>query len=214
MHFTREPVVETIISPQEGHRLVIRNRARLTDGEFSVYAVQIVSFGQAYFFRNAEQPHSFLFPLAEYEVVEMKEVMAPLKKASIEKSSNKGGGRKPFIKKEGSSLVSKEPSEGLGRRSRKISQKLTNRGGGTSARGSNRIKGEERKGEEEETLPLNRPVPIVPPSTLVSETLNRLKECFASAEIVRKEGADGMVGEGEKGVVEGFRDTDHSVEPS
>ena len=86
MNYTREPIIESVISPKEGCRLIIRNSNGVEQEDYFVDAIEIVSFGPALFFRSQERPKSFLVPVAEYEVIEVKETRMVLKTAGLEKS--------------------------------------------------------------------------------------------------------------------------------
>ena len=93
MNFTREPIIETIITPREGYRLIVRSTKHASDEEFTVDAVEVVSFGSALFYRSLEKPHPFLLPVADYQVVEGKESRVVLKNAQFERTIKIGGGR-------------------------------------------------------------------------------------------------------------------------
>lgn len=93
MNFTREPIIETIISPKEGYKLLVRNSKGENFEEHYVDAVEVVSFGRAFFFRSMERPKAFLVPVSDYEILEVKEARVALKNASHEKSIKIGGGR-------------------------------------------------------------------------------------------------------------------------
>ena len=93
MNFTREPIVETIITPREGCKLVIRSSKADGGGDYFVDAVEVVSFGHSFFFRSLERPKSFLVPVSDYEVLELKEARMTLKNVSVDKSIKIGGGK-------------------------------------------------------------------------------------------------------------------------
>jgi len=94
VNYTREPIIETVITPKEGCRLAVRNSKRGVDQEdYFVEAVEIVSFGKAFFFRSTERPKSFLLPVTDYEIIELKETKMILKSTGIEKSIKIGGGK-------------------------------------------------------------------------------------------------------------------------
>ncbi len=105
MNYTREPIIESIITPKEGCRLAVRSSKKgLGQEDYFVDAVEIVSFGNAIFFRSLERPKSFLVPVTDYEVIELKEAKMVLKSAGIEKSIKIGGGKeeeKPSKKRKG-----------------------------------------------------------------------------------------------------------------
>ena len=87
MEFTREPVVETIISPKEGYKLVIRNSKGPGHEEHFVDVIEIISFGSALFYRSLERPKSFVLPVSDYEVLEVREAKMIFKHPSQDKSS-------------------------------------------------------------------------------------------------------------------------------
>lgn len=78
MLFTREPIIETVITARSGYRLSVRNSKSPIE-ELLVDALEIVSFGQALFFRCVERPKAFLFPVSDYEVSEVRETRLVLK---------------------------------------------------------------------------------------------------------------------------------------
>lgn len=85
MIFTREPLVETIITAREGASLIVKSTKQ--DGEeYSVDAVEVVSLGQCFFFRSLEKPKAFLVPVSDYTVVEVKQTKVVLKSTLLEKS--------------------------------------------------------------------------------------------------------------------------------
>lgn len=98
MNFTREPIIETIITPKDGYKILVRNSKAGGQEEYFVDAVEVVSFGNSFFFRSLERPKSFLVPVGDYEIIEMKETRVALKNASIERSIKIGGGREAPIR--------------------------------------------------------------------------------------------------------------------
>lgn len=101
MDFTREPIIESVMTPKEGCKLVVRSSKGSGQEEFFVDAVEIVSFGHALFFRSLEKPKPFLVPVSDYEVLEAREARLVLKNVGIERSTIKiGGGREPRHTKE------------------------------------------------------------------------------------------------------------------
>jgi hypothetical protein len=93
VNYTREPIIETIITPKEGCKLVVRNTKGVGQEEYFVEALEVVSFGHAVFFRSTERPKAFLLPVTDYEVVELKETRMVLKNVGIERSIKIGGGK-------------------------------------------------------------------------------------------------------------------------
>lgn len=94
MYFTREPIVETIITPKEGYKLVVRNSKGAGQEEYFADAVEVVRFDTAVFFRSVEKPKPFLLPVADYEVLEVRETRMVLRHvAAGEKPIKIAGGR-------------------------------------------------------------------------------------------------------------------------
>jgi hypothetical protein len=84
--YTREPIVETVITPKDGHRIAVRSSKNPGQEEFLVDALEVVTFGSSCFFRNSERPRAFMVPASDYEVLEVREAKLPLKAASLEGS--------------------------------------------------------------------------------------------------------------------------------
>jgi hypothetical protein len=117
--FTREPIIETIITPKEGYKLVVRTSKGTAQEEYFVEAVEVVSFGNAQFFRSLERPKSFIVPVSDYEVLEVREPRMVLKNAGLDRSIKIGGGREGSLKVGG-----REPEKGIQIESEQESQVL------------------------------------------------------------------------------------------
>lgn len=105
MDFTREPVIETVITPKEGSKLVIRSSKGNGQEEYFVDAVEVVTFGNSIFFRSLERPKPFLVPASDYEILEVREARIVLKNVGVERSIKIGGGREATLR------TQKEPQE-------------------------------------------------------------------------------------------------------
>ena len=208
MNFTREPIIETILSPKDGCKLCIRNSKIAGAEELFVDAVEVVSFGQAFFFRGQERPKPFLVPASDYEVFEVKETRVVLKNITHERNIKISGGREAFVK---------PPKEVTPEKAEDVEKELEEKEPTTEVvadvktdkkrdRRRNRRKrmAEERKEtvdkpkgsaedspaeEDEEGAPATE-VKVTsamfthllpPPPTLISETLGRLREKEAAA---------------------------------
>jgi hypothetical protein len=101
--FTRQPIIETVITPKDGYRLAVRSSKNLGQEEFVVEALEVVSFGVHCFFRTLDRSRAFLVPVSDYEVLEIREGRLPIKAASLE-----GTVKIPTVK-EFSRPVHKEP---------------------------------------------------------------------------------------------------------
>lgn len=86
MNFTREPIIETIISAREGYKIAVKSTKFAEFKEFLVDAIEIVSFNGTLFYRSQEKPKPFLAPVSDFEVSEIKETRFVLKNASLDKS--------------------------------------------------------------------------------------------------------------------------------
>lgn len=95
MDFTREPVIETVITPKEGCKLAVRNSKGAGQEEYFVDAVEVVSYGNAYFFRSLERPKSFFVPVTDYEILEVRETRMVLKNIGIDRTIKIGSSKEP-----------------------------------------------------------------------------------------------------------------------
>ncbi|MBA3958538.1 MAG: hypothetical protein H0X51_09150 [Parachlamydiaceae bacterium] len=100
MDFTRQPIIETVITPKEGCKLVVRSSKSAGQEEYFVDALEVVAFGNAIFYRSLERPKSFLVPASDYEVLEVREARMVLKHVGSERTIKIGGGREPKPAKE------------------------------------------------------------------------------------------------------------------
>lgn len=107
--FTREPIIETVITPKEGYKLVVRSSKASGQEEFFVDAVEVVSFGNALFFRSVEKPKSFLVPTSDYEVLEVREARMVLKHVGVERSIKIGGGKESSRPSRETNIERQEP---------------------------------------------------------------------------------------------------------
>lgn len=98
MDFTREPIVQTVITPKEGCKIVVRSSKNSGQEEYFVDAVEVVSFGSAIFFRSVERPKSFLVPASDYEVLEVREARMVLKNVGVDRAIKIGGGRDATVR--------------------------------------------------------------------------------------------------------------------
>lgn len=189
MNFTREPIIETIISPKEGYKLLVRSSKGESSDEYYVDAVEVVSFGRAFFFRSLERPKSFLVPAGDYEILEVKETRVALKNASYEKNIKIGGGREAPMRpaqREPRETPETEPAspeeaaldtavESRMERKRDRGRRHRKRRGGYEERDAEHKPHTESEPHSEEAAkaPPSFSRLIPPPSTLISETLSR-----------------------------------------
>lgn len=191
MDFTREPVIETIITPKEGYKLVVRSSKGLDFEEYVVDAVEVVSYGQAFFFRSLERPKPFFVPSSDYEVLEVREARMVLKNSSIDQQIKIGGGKDGDKKKK-----EIESQDDDGKKGGKVEKKKRER-----RRHSRRRRGDDPETEAvpgEETEPKLEPATaeqspeplaaadldaaapnlktlLPPPTTLISDSIRRYK---------------------------------------
>jgi hypothetical protein len=107
VNFTREPIIETIISPKDGYKLCVRNSRGSSSEEFFVDAIEVVSFGRAFFFRSLERPKAFIVPVTDYEVLEVKETRVALKNVAHDRNIKIGGGREAPVRVQKEIVVEK-----------------------------------------------------------------------------------------------------------
>ncbi len=186
MNFTRDPIIETIITPKDGFKLVIRNSKGSGQEEFFVDSVQIVLIGNNCFYRSLEKPKPFLVPASDYEVLEVREPRMVMKVPGHEKGGIKiAGGREAPMKAQ---PRDEEPTEEKAPEEEQPSRKEKKRF--RRRRGDRFEKGEEQtEAPTDETAPDKPTFIIPPPPTLISETIARYKDMpgFASAFVEKKE---------------------------
>lgn len=119
MDFTREPIIETVITPKDGWTLVVRSSKNAGQEEYFVDAVEVITFGGAVFFRSRERPKSFMVPVSDYEVLEVRETRLVLKNVGIDRSIKIGGGR------EGAKNVKEPVSEKSDRQQQQLPSPLS-----------------------------------------------------------------------------------------
>lgn len=141
MDFTREPIIETVITPRDGHRIVVRSSKNPGQEEFFVDALEVVTFGHSCFFRSLERPRAFIVPVSDYEVLEVREPRIPLKAPSIDGVVKIGGSQ-------GSNKA--EMSRG-----QSASQSMMNTSHATSIGASLRDRNEERRESRSENKESN-----------------------------------------------------------
>lgn len=177
MNFTRDPIIETVITPREGCKLVIRSSKGTGQEEYLVDAVEVVSFGHSFFFRSLERPKSFLVPISDYEVFETKETRLALKKASSERSIKIGGGkepprpsREPVKSEESSESGEKKQKRRRSRKSKERSDPLVQK----EVRSEESVQTETQDGVEIKAPSFISKL-FPPPTTLIKETMGRYK---------------------------------------
>lgn len=208
MDFTREPIIETIITPKEGHKLTLRNTKISGADEYSVDALEVVTFGGMPFYRSTERPKSFLVPISDFEVMEVRELKVPLKNASFDKtikiaSKKESKDSKPKAKESATSEDTSENEEPKKKRTRRRGRKgkssdetaaePTDNAPASKDDSQEQIKASEKsikpesvkeatneQNSEESKAPKKRLVP--PPTTLISETISRYKNILLNEE--------------------------------
>jgi hypothetical protein len=87
VHFTREPIVESVLSARDGYKLVLKNSKLSSSTEISAEVIEIVSFTGTLFYRSQDRSKNFLLPASDFEVSEVKDARLVLKNISLEKSN-------------------------------------------------------------------------------------------------------------------------------
>ncbi|WP_201456603.1 GrgA family transcription factor [Chlamydia sp. 17-3921] len=105
MYFTRDPVIETVITSREGYKLSIRNTKHYSQDPFIVEAIEVISLGRVCFFRNCDHSKPFMVPAGDYEVMEIRDAKINLKAIGLDKGIKIAGGREALIKLSKSSQV-------------------------------------------------------------------------------------------------------------
>jgi hypothetical protein len=191
VNFTREPIIETVISPREGCKLVVRNSKGVGQEDYLVDAIEVVSFGHSLFFRSIEKPKSFLVPVSDYEVFELKEPRLALKSGTSERSIKIGGGREPSrpsleeVEQKAAPAPSdrgdrKRDKRRRGRRGRDRQESFTPQEQNESLPQEEVFMEEPSLAQESSMEEQKSPPPFIsklfpPPPTLIKETLSRYK---------------------------------------
>lgn len=188
MNFTRDPIIETVITPKEGFKLLLRASGVETGDEYQVDAIEVVSFGKSTFFRSLEKPKAFLLPVSDYEIIEIKETRVVLKKASIEKPIKIAGGKKPTppakeaSSKEASKQADSEEKEEESKKGKKRKKSRSKKG---SAEKKTEVAAPKEQAEKKDNEPPPPPrkmrALIPPPSALISDSISKYKEAYPSA---------------------------------
>ncbi|MFY7843097.1 MAG: hypothetical protein ACOVOR_03680 [Rhabdochlamydiaceae bacterium] len=221
MNFTREPIIETIITPRDGYKLLLRNSKCVGIEEYQLDALEVVCFGQSLFFRSLERPRSFLVPVADYEIIEIKEIRVPLKNVSYDRSIKIGGGKENTSKSSKDVSNDKEEVSEAIEVSSDSSQDPSSNQEQKHEKKRNRGKNRRRRSQEEVTLSSKeqenilkdndanhssqtseaQPLPVLtrlipPPPNLISETMSRYKDIVSlkPSSITNEESSSGLEG--------------------
>jgi hypothetical protein len=179
VNFTREPLVETVITPRDGYKLVVRSSKGGGQEEFFVDAVEVITFGNSTFYRSLEKPKCFLVPVSDYEILEVRESRMVLKTTGTERGIKIGGGRETLLKapKEEAPIQEIETTAIVEQRVDKRRERRRSRKRRGKGEPEETAEIQETAQPEEETKEKRpeKPSLIPPPSTLISETLARYK---------------------------------------
>lgn len=202
MDFTREPIIESVVTPKEGCKLVIRSSKGVGQEEFFVDAVEIVSFGGTFFLRSKEKPKAFLVPATDYEILEIREARMVLKNASVERTNIKiAGGKTEPPKRPKEPPKMEPPAQEAEPEEKPISRKKERRKQYRKKKDAEIAEEQEKQNAEPHQKRIKIPAPesivhlekengakplptistvltslLPPPSTLISESIERYKE--------------------------------------
>lgn len=206
MDFTREPIIETVITPKEGYKLVVRSSKSAGQEEYFVDSVEVVSFGYSFFLRSLERPKAFLVPVNDYEVLEVRETRMVLKNVGIDRTIKIGGGREaarsapketlPEREEQTQEVIeveapstnitpvaasTTEPRPEKKRERRRHYKRRRGREEGSTEEGGTDEEGAKKEEGVGEEISTPSPMPFMssvlpPPSTLISETIARYKD--------------------------------------
>lgn len=163
MDFTREPIIETVVTPKEGCKLVVRSSKGTGQEEYFVDALEVVAFGNAIFYRSLERPKSFLVPASDYEVLEVREARMVLKNVGLDRSIKIGGGRD----------ASKTPKEVVQEKASTIEEEVLPSPSGeeTSENKENRKRDRRRQSRRKRNAPAAEGEELSSPSEISNEIL-------------------------------------------
>jgi hypothetical protein len=142
--FTREPIIESVITPKEGYKLVIRSSKGLAQEEYLVDSVEVVTFGGSCFYRSLERPKCFLVPIGDYELIEVRETRMVLKTAH-------SGGERGSVKISANRPERSERPAPAPVKEREETEETTESGEPRQDKGKRRRQSRRRRGREETT---------------------------------------------------------------
>ncbi|WP_348663663.1 GrgA family transcription factor [Chlamydia vaughanii] len=143
MYFTRDPVIETVITSREGYKLSVRNTKHLSQDPFVVEAVEVISLGNTCFFRNCDHSKPFLVPAADYEVMEVRDTKINLKAVGLDRGIKIAGGREALIK-----LPKSAPVAVIDENASEVSEEVTEAVSPAAPQPNLRKERKERKGDK------------------------------------------------------------------
>jgi hypothetical protein len=191
VNFTREPIIETIISAKDGHKLSIRSSKNPGTEEYLVDAVEVVSFGGSFFYRSQERVKAFFLPANDYEIQEVKETRVLIKNPTLDKSVKIAGGKDASL---GIKNAPQEPQANVAVTSASQEEEGAVKVGEQKREKKQRYRKNRRQPSEVlapssaegvETPPLPAPTPVQPgmfshllkpPERLISDTLGKYKQ--------------------------------------
>lgn len=178
MYFTREPIIETIISPRDGYKLILRSSKHERQDEYSVDSVEVISFGNHCFYRSLDRGETFLLPVFDYEVIEARTTRLALKSGSMQDKEIKIGKAKEA-----------KPNQEEKKKDKRLLRKRKEQ------ERASRIEEESDVIEEEPVPFLEKPeevkpveresiarIMIPPPTSLISDTLSRYQQIKPTVE--------------------------------
>lgn len=168
MNFTRDPIIETIITARDGHKILIRD-VNLSHDEHYVDMLEVIRMGEACFYRSLEKPKPFIVPAAHFELIEVREPRVALKAPLTVEKGIKIAPSKEAKEEELSPKPEKKKEK---KRTRKRKERAE--------------KSQDDVQQDHETEPevvMEPRTLIPPPSTLISETLSKYKNSSAIEEL-------------------------------
>lgn len=186
MDFTRQPIIQTVITAKEGCKLVIRSSKSAGQEEYFVDAIEVVSFGNTFFFRSQEKPKSFLVPATDYEVLEVREARMVLKNVGMNRSIKIGGGKEKGAKEPEKSSDKQQKSE---EQEQQSSSRQTERKRDRRRSFRRRKRGEDQPQEEGDEQKVPSDVPLIPPPPMANKPI-KLPEPKGGAELTPEKAAE------------------------
>lgn len=177
MDFTRQPIIETVITAKEGCKLVIRSSKSAGQEEYFVDSIEVVSFGNTFFLRSQEKPKSFLVPASDYEVLEVREARMVLKNVGMNRSIKIGGGKERATKESEKSVekTAEKPVEKAPEKPAKVEeQEVQDASRQTERKRDRRRSFRRRKRGEDQSEQMEQVVsdiPLIPPPPIANHPI-------------------------------------------
>lgn len=207
MLFTRQPIVETIITPKEGFQLQLKSSSNSTTERYSADVLELVIYGFTPFYRSLEGPRPFLVPAGQFEVEQVRESRVLLKHAAYERKAGRelaprenkkhlaASRERPNISREEKTEEANNTNDSWERRKhsrKRVNSQVASEPSASSSKSSTKSSGrnKEQTPSDTEDYEAFRYDLVPPPETFVSESMENLQKNREKSQKLQKEEKD------------------------